>query len=108
MSLLYFLAINFSFKLIISIWGLFWIKGSNFKKVIGFLIPQILALIPCIFFNIVKIRAKTKLLKDSIFANFSIKDLKETTIENNNMSTNIGIKNNFTAQRSLGENDKYI
>ena len=108
MSLLYFLAINLSFKLIISIWGLFWIKGSNFKKVIGFLIPQILALIPCIFFNILKIRAKTKLLKESIFANFSIKDLKESTSENNNMSTNIGIKNNFTAQRSLGENDKYI
>ena len=108
MSLLYFLAINLSFKLIISIWGLFWIKGSNFKKVIGFLIPQILALIPCIFFNIVKIRAKTKILKDSIFANFSIKDLKEITSENNNMSTNIGVKNNFAAQRSLGENDKYI
>ena len=61
--------------------GTIWIKGSNFKKVIGFLIPQILALIPCIFFNIVKIRAKTKILKDSVFANFSIKDLKKLLVK---------------------------
>ena len=109
MSLLYFLAINLSFKLIISIWGLFWIKGSNFKKVIGFLIPQILALLPCIFFSIVKIRVKTKILKDSFFANFSIKDLKDNTNDNNSMTTNNGITNNLTAQLpSFGENEKYV
>ena len=107
MSLLYFLAINLSFKFMISIWGLFWIKGPNFKKVVGFIILQILALLPCIYFSIIKIRAKTKLLKDSFFSNFAIKDLRDT--DNNNMTTNSGIKNNLNAQLpSFGENDKYV
>ena len=107
MSLLYFLAINLSFKLMISIWGLFWIKGPNFKKVVGFIILQILALLPCIYFSVIKIRAKTKLLKDSFFSNFAIKYLRDKN--NNNMTTNSGIKNNLNVQLpSFGENDKYV
>ena len=105
MSFLYFLTINFCFKLSISIWGLFWLKGSNFKKVIGFIIPQILALSACIYFSVVKIRNRTKMFNDSFLGNFIIKDLKESTNDNNNNSINSTIKKNLNIQLpSFGEN----
>ena len=105
MSFLYFLAINFCFKLTISIWGLFWLKGSNFKKVVGFIIPQILAVSVCIYFSIVKIRTRTKMFNDSYLGNFIIKDLKESTTENNTNSINSTIKKNLNGQlTSFGEN----
>ena len=95
MSFLYFLAINFCFKLSISIWGLYWLKGSNFKKVVGFIIPQILAVSACIFFNVVKIRTRTKMFNDSYLGNFVIKNLKETTTDNNSNSINSKIRKNL-------------
>ena len=105
MSFLYFLAINFCFKLSISIWALYWLKGSNFKKVVGFIIPQILAVSACIFFSVVKIRTRTKMFNDSYLGNFIIKDLKETTTDNNSNSINSTIKKNLNVQLpSFGEN----
>ena len=105
MSFLYFLAINFCFKLSISIWALYWLKGSNFKKVVAFIIPQVLAVSACIFFSVVKIRTRTKMFNDSYLGNFIIKDLKETTTDNNSNSINSTIKKNLNVQLpSFGEN----
>lgn len=108
MSFLYFLAINFCFKFIISIWGLLWLKGSNFKKVVGFIIPQILAVSAGIAFSVLKIIAKTKLINDSFLNNFIIQDMKETG--GNIVSTNSTVKNNLNSHQlpSFGETEKYI
>ena len=107
MSFLYFLTINFCFKLIISFWGLFWIKGPYLKKVVGFIIPQILAVSICIVFSVLKIRAKTKMFNDSYFSNFIIKDIKDSIDTNNISTSNNSIKKNFKNQiPSFG--DKYV
>ena len=107
MSFLYFLAINFCFKFMISIWGLVWLKGSNFKKVVGFILPQILAVSAGIAFSVLKIIMKTKLIKDSFSNNFSIQNMKE--IEGNITSTNSTVKNHMNSNQlsSLGETEKY-
>ena len=107
MSFLYFFTINFCFKFIISFWGLFWIKAPNFKKVVGFIIPQILAVSFCIVFSVLKIRTKTKIFKDSYFSNFIIKDVKDSIDTNNISTSNNSIKKNFKNQMpSFG--DKYV
>lgn len=95
MSFLYFLVINFGFKLIINIWGLFWIKGENLKKVVGFIIPQILAVSICMIFNIIKIRAKTIIFKESYLSNFIVNDIKNDNDMNIISTSNVSIKKNL-------------
>jgi ankyrin repeat protein len=103
-SFLYFFVINFSFKLIISFWGLFWIKGTNFKNVVGFIIPQIVAVSIFIVFGVLKIRAKTKIFNDLYFGNFIIRDIKDPS-DNNISTSNSSVKKNFKSQiPSFGEN----
>ena len=112
MSFLNFLAINLGFKLIINIWGLFWIKGSNLKKAIGFMIVQILMVSISITFIILKIIKKTKIYNELNYGNFMLKDLKDINNINkdkNSLEVSNTVKNNLNAQiSSYGESDRYI
>ena len=122
MSFLYFFAINSCFKLIICLWGLFWLK--NLKKVILYIIPQILAVSACIAFIVLKIRAKSKIFNGWNFGSFFMGDIKDNIDNNNNIDnknnnnndnnnennnqTNSSRNNLNNILPSLVESDKYI
>ena len=112
MSFLNFLAINLGFKLMISIWGLFWIKGNNFKKTVGFIIIQILVVGAFNTFIILKIINKTKMYNTLYYGNFILKDLKENDTKVNNLDVDVSnnVKNNnFNVQLpSFGETDRNV
>ena len=112
MSFLNFLAINLGFKLMISIWGLFWIKGNNFKKTVGFIIIQILVVGAFITFIILKIINKTKMYNTLYYGNFILKDLNENDTKGNNLDVDVSnnVKNNnFNVQLpSFGETDRNV
>ena len=97
LSFLFFFTINFCFKLIISLWGLFWLKGENFKRVIGFIIPEIFAVIGGIAFGVSKIRKNLGLSYEMNFGNLFIKDVKD----NNNSETNITISNSIDKNTNI-------
>ena len=105
MNFLYYLAIDFIFKFIISFWGLFWLKGDRFKKVLKLMIPQILAVGACLCFIILKIRAKIKKYNSSFsLGNLFMKDLKENL--NDSSTTTINSKKNIDLQLTSLENSE--
>ena len=98
MSFFFFFVINFCFKLIISIWGIFWLKSVNFTRTIGFIIPQILAVILGIVFGVMKIKKNLKLSYEINFGNLFIKDIKDN---NNDNDTNITISNSMDKNSNI-------
>ena len=98
MSFLFFFTINFGFKLIISIWAMFWLKNENLKRTIGFIIPQILAVILGIVFGVMKIKKNLKLSYEINFGNLFIKDIKDN---NNDNDTNITISNSMDKNSNI-------
>ena len=110
MNFLYYLTIVFGLKLIITIWGLFWLSGERFKKAIKLIIPQIIFLSIFISFCLLKIRAKFKKYHGNFtfsFSNLLIKGMKD--IKNNINFLNITKKKNLDIQlTSLENTDKDI
>jgi palmitoyltransferase len=98
MSFLFFFTINFGFKLIISIWAMFWLKNENLKRTVGFIIPQILAVILGIVFGVMKIKKNLKLSYEINFGNLFIKDIKDN---NNDNDTNITISNSMDKNSNI-------
>jgi palmitoyltransferase len=98
MSFLFFFTINFGFKLIISMWAMFWLKNENLKRTIGFIIPQILAVILGIVFGVMKIKKNLKLSYEINFGNLFIKDIKDN---NNDNDTNITISNSMDKNSNI-------
>ena len=98
MSFLFFFTINFGFKLIISIWAMFWLKNENLKRTIGFIIPQILAVTLGIVFGVMKIKKNLKLSYEINFGNLFIKDIKDN---NNDNDTNITISNSMDKNSNI-------
>ena len=96
MSFLFFFVINFSFKLIISVWGIFWLKNEYFKRTIGFIIPQILIVSCGISLGVMKIKKNLKLSYEINFGNLFIKNIKET-----NKETNITIDNSIDKNTNI-------
>ena len=102
MSFLYCLAINSCFKLIISLWGLFWLKGSNLKRVVFFIILQVLAVSLCITFCVLKIKAKISMYNSINYLKFSDKDNNKENIEyGNSISTSNSVKKNLNNLNSF-------
>ena len=98
MSFLFFFTINFGFKLIISMWAMFWLKNENLKRTVGFIIPQILAVILGIVFGVMKIKKNLKLSYEINFGNLFIKDIKDN---NNDNDTNITISNSMDKNSNI-------
>ena len=115
MNFLYYLAIVFSFKFIVAFWGLIWLKGDRFKKVIKIIVPQIIVVGACLWFIVMKIRAKIKKYNDNInffdlgiFGNLIMKDNKESLSDTSSVST-INSKKNMDIQlTSIQNTDKDI
>ena len=110
MNFLYYLAIVFSFKFIVAFWGLIWLKGDRFKKVIKIIVPQIIGVGACLWFIVMKIRAKIKKYNSDInfldfgnFGNLFMKDNKETLSDTSSVST-INSKKNMNIQLTSMEN----
>ena len=102
MSFLYCLGINSCFKLIISLWGLFWLKGSNLKRVVFFIILQVLAVSLCITFCVLKIRAKIAMYNSINYLKFSDKDNNKENIDyGNSISTSNSVKKNLNNLNSF-------
>ena len=99
MSFFFFFVINFCFKLIISIWGIFWLKNVNFTRTIGFIIPQILLVSCGIALGMIKIRKNSKLSYEMNFGNLFIKDIKDNN--NNDNETNITINNTIEKNTNI-------
>ena len=99
MSFFFFFVINFCFKLIISIWGIFWLKNVNFTRTIGFIIPQILLVSCGIALGVIKIRKNSKLSYEMNFGNLFIKDIKDNN--NNDNETNITINNTIEKNTNI-------
>ena len=97
LSFLFFFTINFCFKLLICLWGLFWLKGDNFKRSIGFIIPAILGLLGGMALGVSKIRKNLNLSYEMNFGNLFIKDVKES----NNTETNITISNSIDKNNNI-------
>ena len=97
MSFLFFFTINFCFKFIICLWGLFWLKGDNFKRSIGFIIPEILGVLAGMALGVSKIRKNFNLSYEMNFGNLFIKDIKES----NNTDTNITINNTIDKNNNI-------
>ena len=72
MSFLFFFTINFGFKLIISIWGLFWLKNDRLKRTVGFIIIQILLVLMGIGLSVIKIKKYLSLSYSINFGNLFI------------------------------------
>ena len=102
MSFLFFFVINFGFKIIISFWGLFWLKSVNFKRTVGFIILQILLALCGIAFGVIKIKNNMKLSYEMNFGNLLIKDVKEPTSETNITINNSMDKNNSIQLTTVG------
>ena len=102
MSFLFFFVINFGFKIIISFWGLFWLKSVNLKRTVGFIILQILLALCGIAFGVIKIKNNMKLSYEMNFGNLLIKDVKEPTSETNITINNSMDKNNSIQLTTVG------
>ena len=108
MSFLFFFTINFSFKLIISIWGLIWLKSVNLKRTIGFIIPQILFVLIGIVIGVIRIRNNLSLSFEMNFGNLFIKDVKEVNSDTN-ITINTTIDKNTNIQLStLGNTKRFL
>ena len=108
MNFLYYLAIVFIFKFIISFWGLFWLKDERFDKAIKLIIPQIFCVGACLWFIILKIRAKFK--KYNISFNISslfMKDMKDNLNDSSSSLNSLNSNKNMNIQlTSLETTDK--
>ena len=108
MSFLFFFTINFGFKLIISIWGLFWLKSANLKRTVGFIIPQILIVLIGIVLGMIKIRNNLSLSFEMNFGNLFVKNLKETSSDTN-ITINTNMDKNTNIQLStLGNINRFL
>ena len=108
MSFLFFFVINFSFKLIISIWGIFWLKNTNLKRTIGFILPQILLVSCGIAIGVIKIKNNLKLSYDINFGNLFIKNVKESSGDTNITISNTIDKNTNIQLTTLGNTNQFI
>ena len=108
MSFFFFFVINFSFKLIISFWGIFWLKGVNFTRTIGFIILQILLVLCGIALGVIKIRKNSKLSYEMNFGNLFIKDIKESNSETNITISNTMDKNSNIQLTTIGNANQII
>jgi len=108
MSFLFFFVINFSFKLIISFWALFWLKNTNLKRTIGFIIPQILFVSCGIAIGVIKIKNNLKLSYDINFGNLFIKNVKESNGDTNITISNTIDKNTNIQLTTLGNTNQYM
>ena len=101
MSFLYFLIINLGFKFIISIWGLFWLKGSKFRGAVGFILIQILLTGACAVLCIMKIKGNIQLYNRFYYGNFFVKEIKENT--NNNEINTVTINNSSSVKSNANQ-----
>ena len=108
MSFLFFFAINFGFKLIISIWGIFWLKNDRFKRTIGFIIFQILLVSIGIGLSVIKIKKNLRLSYSINFGNLFIKDVKESNTDTNITIHNTMEKNNNIQLSTLGRSNQFL
>ena len=108
MSFFFFFVINFCFKLIISFWGIFWLKGVNFTRTIGFIILQILLVLCGIALGVIKIRKNSKLSYEMNFGNLFIKDIKESNNETNITISNTMDKNSNIQLTTIGNANQII
>ena len=105
MNFLFYITIVFGFKLIITIWGLFWLSSERFKKAIKLIIPQIICLSIFISFSILKIKAKFRKYYGNItfsFSNLILKGIKD--IKNSINFLNINNKKRMDIQLTSLEN----
>ena len=110
LSFLYFLILNLGFKLLISIWGLFWIKGSHFKKAIAFILIQIIATSACVVLCFMKIRGNMKLLNQISYGKLFMKEIKENPNSNevNMVTYNNSVKSNTNHLPTFEESGRYV
>ena len=108
MSFFFFFVINFSFKLIISFWAIFWLKNANLKRTIGFIIPQILLVSCGIAIGVIKIKNNLKLSYDINFGNLFIKNVKESNGDTNITISNTIDKNTNIQLTTLGNTNQYM
>ena len=97
MNFLYYLELVFSFKLIISIWGLFWISGERYKNIIGLIVFQIILLSTSLIFCSLKIRAKLRKNKNAFDFSITGKGIKNNSSDLSRIST-INTQNNMNIQ----------
>ena len=105
MNFLYYITIVFTFKLIICVWGIFWLSGDRFRKAIKLIIPQILCVGAFTTLCILKIKSKFKKYQGILnmsFSNLIIKGMKD--IKNTIKFANINIKKYMNIQQSSLEN----
>ena len=108
MNFLYYLELIFSFKLIICLWGLFWISGERKKKTIKLIILQIILVSISLIFCSLKIRAKFKKNKNAFDFSIKGKRIKDNSNSFSSIST-INTQNNMSIQLASLENiDSYI
>ena len=108
MSFLFFFTINFGFKLIISIWGLFWLKNDRLKRTVGFIIIQILLVLMGIGLSVIKIRKYLSLSYSINFGNLFIKDVKESNTDTNITINNTIDKNTNIQLTTLGRSNQFL
>ena len=60
MNFLFYLTINFGLKLLVSVWGILWLSGDNFRKSRKLIIPQIICTSAFLVFCVKKIRPEFK------------------------------------------------
>ena len=108
MSFLFFFTINFGFKLIISIWGLFWLRNEGLKRTVGFIIIQILLVLMGIGLSVIKIKKYLSLSYSINFGNLFIKDVKESTTDTNITINNNIDKNTNIQLTTLGRSNQFL
>ena len=97
MHFLYYLELVFSFKLIISIWGLFWISGERYKNSVGLMVFQIISVSISLIFGSLKIRAKFRKNKNEFDFRITGKEIKNNSSYLSSIST-INTQNNMNIQ----------
>ena len=97
MNFLYYLELVFSFKLIISIWGLFWISGERYKNTIGLIVFQIILVSISLIFCSLKIRAKFRKNKNAFDFSITGKGIKNNLSNLSSIPT-INTQNNMNIQ----------
>ena len=108
-NFLYYISINFIFKFIISFWGLFWLEGERFKKVIKLIVPQIFSVGASIWFIFLKIMAKIKKYNNTFnFVNLFLKGMKINSNDSSSISTSNSKKNMNIQLTSLENTDNEI
>ena len=108
MSFLFFFTINFGFKLIISIWGLFWLRNDRLKRTVGFIIIQILLVLMGIGLSVIKIKKYLSLSYSINFGNLFIKDVKESNTDTNITINNTIDKNTNIQLTTLGRSNQFL